>query len=492
MLDLTRFDGSESQISISGITLDLTTSSFCIYNRACKSKNITLASTYFLQACTPVMNGYTTPYGVVEAFAEFSAAYPAWEGMNNAVSSTNTWVCPVYENAEIDPSNKEAWYKWYLTDDNLNVDGLPMMYPKDLTIRPRGSMAGSWYAENNPKRLAIYGLDENFNEIELIAEWYDPNWNGNGMRTWDLRGLSPVPLRGFKIYILGTQNWENGSNFHTGWSDLKMCGSYDPDVCSESVGGYDGDEFNDGAGGKEDYAWKDTCKMFTGDDTLRVLIRYWTTDDIIMNAKIYSEGGVANIRDNGDGSYDLYSSDPLKFIGISSSEYGYYGNYAYSVTKIEVFAGDTLEYFIADYDESIGIAPFAGMTIMTEFIWHGKCSPTSMRFMLYECLELPTVDLSSFDVSNVTNMEYMAGKCQKLSYIKMPSNIVTVKPTCNMSKIFYKNHDLVCIDLLDTTNATDKTNMFYECNNLIAPDVTTQDDLTDADGAEWVNPNPCP
>ena len=34
--------------------------------------------------------------------------------------------------------------------------------------------------------------------------------------------------------------------------------------------------------------------------------------------------------------------------------------------------------------------------------------------------------------------------------------------------------------------------MFLDCTSLVQPDTVAQADLSDVDGADWVNPNPCP
>ncbi len=52
---------------------------------------------------------------------------------------------------------------------------------------------------------------------------------------------------------------------------------------------------------------------------------------------------------------------------------------------------------------------------------------------------------------------------------------------------------LTCIGgILDTTKATDRSNMFVSCSALTRPDAAAQTDLQDGDGAVWTNPNPCP
>jgi hypothetical protein len=60
----------------------------------------------------------------------------------------------------------------------------------------------------------------------------------------------------------------------------------------------------------------------------------------------------------------------------------------------------------------------------------------------------------------------------------------------SMQRMFYGCSDLICIDHLNTTGASSTTDMFYNCNNLAAPDSTDQNNLIN--GADWTNPNDCP
>jgi hypothetical protein len=72
----------------------------------------------------------------------------------------------------------------------------------------------------------------------------------------------------------------------------------------------------------------------------------------------------------------------------------------------------------------------------------------------------------------------------------MPTDMTTTKPTADMASMFNYCVDLTCLNLLDTTNATDTGYMFYQCSNLTAPDSTAQNNLTN--GASWTNSDSCP
>ena len=79
---------------------------------------------------------------------------------------------------------------------------------------------------------------------------------------------------------------------------------------------------------------------------------------------------------------------------------------------------------------------------------------------------LQSLDLSSFNTQNVTNMSYMFYKCNNLQSLDL-SSFNTQKVT-NMSYMFYECKYLQNLDLssFNTQNVTSMSDMFYKCNNL--------------------------
>ena len=99
---------------------------------------------------------------------------------------------------------------------------------------------------------------------------------------------------------------------------------------------------------------------------------------------------------------------------------------------------------------------------------------TSMSDMFGGCLELTSLDLSSFDTSNVTDMFGMFAQCSKLTNLNI-SNFDTSKVT-RMAWMF-ENTGLTGIDLshFDTSQVTDMSGMFYNSKNLKWVDVSSFD-----------------
>ena len=78
---------------------------------------------------------------------------------------------------------------------------------------------------------------------------------------------------------------------------------------------------------------------------------------------------------------------------------------------------------------------------------------TNTQSMFCNCTTLTSLDISSFDTSNVTNMSYMFGGD---------------KATMTLNKIYVS-------DKFVTTNVTDGSNMFKECNSLVGGNGTVFD-----------------
>jgi surface protein len=103
---------------------------------------------------------------------------------------------------------------------------------------------------------------------------------------------------------------------------------------------------------------------------------------------------------------------------------------------------------------------------------------TDMQYMFSYCNNLTSLDLTGWDTSNVTSMNYMFSSCSKLTSLDV-SNFDTSNVT-SMSNMFQNCSGLTSLDLSgwDTSNVTSMYNMFggsyyYTCNkfnNIIFPE----------------------
>ena len=86
---------------------------------------------------------------------------------------------------------------------------------------------------------------------------------------------------------------------------------------------------------------------------------------------------------------------------------------------------------------------------------------TDMSSLFYESVFINKIDISLWDTSNVTNMNYMFGGCAMLNCDLSKWDVSKVK---NMHGMFFKcsnfNSDL---SKWNTRNVSDMENMFYKC-----------------------------
>ena len=97
---------------------------------------------------------------------------------------------------------------------------------------------------------------------------------------------------------------------------------------------------------------------------------------------------------------------------------------------------------------------------------------TNMDYMFNSCSNLTSLDLSSFDTSQVTNMQYMLAQCSNLTSLDLSS--FDTSQVTNMDRMFYFSRSLTSLDLssFDTSQVTNMYYMFYYCNGLKWLDIT--------------------
>jgi len=98
-----------------------------------------------------------------------------------------------------------------------------------------------------------------------------------------------------------------------------------------------------------------------------------------------------------------------------------------------------------------------------------------MEYVFQRCSSLETLDLSSFDTSQVTDFHYMFYGCNSLKYLDL-SNFKTSSCICTFN-MFENCTSITSINLssFDTSKVTLMSNMFYNCKNLISLDLSSFD-----------------
>ena len=120
---------------------------------------------------------------------------------------------------------------------------------------------------------------------------------------------------------------------------------------------------------------------------------------------------------------------------------------------------------------------------------------TDMSNMFYNCSDLTSLDVSKFDTSQVTNMSYMFENCRSLTSLDV-SNFDTSQVT-NMMQMFCGCSSLTSLDLrnFDTSKTTDMQEMFSSCSKLtkitvsnkwVVGSSTSTDGMFDNCGADHV------
>ena len=88
--------------------------------------------------------------------------------------------------------------------------------------------------------------------------------------------------------------------------------------------------------------------------------------------------------------------------------------------------------------------------------------------MFYGCISLTSLNLSSFNTTNVTSMANMFYSCSSLTTLDLSS--FNVNKVTNMNFMFYGTIKLKTIyvsDLWNVDNVTNSTNMFGNCKSLV-------------------------
>ena len=118
---------------------------------------------------------------------------------------------------------------------------------------------------------------------------------------------------------------------------------------------------------------------------------------------------------------------------------------------------------------------FAGFSEMTSIDLSSldTSEVTNMAIMFNACSGLTSLDLSSFDTSNVTMMEWMFTGCSSLTSLDVSS--FDTSNVTSMTEMFAACSSLTSLDLsnFDTSRVTDMNGMFALCKNINNLDLTS-------------------
>ena len=98
---------------------------------------------------------------------------------------------------------------------------------------------------------------------------------------------------------------------------------------------------------------------------------------------------------------------------------------------------------------------------------------TDMSYMFYDCIKLPSLNLSKFNTANVTDMSYMFSGCQKLPSLDLSKfNTAIVTNMSNMFDDCNKLSSLTLSESFNTVNVTNMAEMFKNCRELSSLDIS--------------------
>ena len=99
----------------------------------------------------------------------------------------------------------------------------------------------------------------------------------------------------------------------------------------------------------------------------------------------------------------------------------------------------------------------------------------NLSYMFSGCDSLASVDVSSWNTSNVTNMSYMFSSCYSLTTLNL--NYFDTSKVEDMSYMFNICNSLASVDVSgwDTSNVTDMNSMFNNCSSLTSLDLSSFD-----------------
>jgi surface protein len=229
---------------------------------------------------------------------------------------------------------------------------------------------------------------------------------------------------------------------------------------------------------------------------------------------ILADGTITTVN-NQDGTWTLSSLEIIGHFQFDDQEANTH------VTKVELTLVDTLVDLISTFNPTDDINGNIMSSLKEVIIGQtGPVSSTSRMFRF--CTALESIDFTGLDTSNLQETQAMFNTCPmmkeidirfmntsvnlnmanmfkivdeytgeiKTTTILLPDDITSTKPAADMKNMFMGQSELLCINKIDTTNATDTTDMFSGCSKLKRPNTDEQEQILL--GSSWENTDPCP
>ena len=158
-------------------------------------------------------------------------------------------------------------------------------------------------------------------------------------------------------------------------------------------------------------------------------------------------------------------------VNKSGSVLGWLDGNTYYISSLE--SGKKV---IANQDASFMFNNLANLESITFGNSFNTQNVTNMNSMFYTSKNLTSLDLSSFNTTNVTNMNYMFYKCEALTSLTFDENFNTSNVQSMRGMFAYLNFASLDLSSFDMSSLTDMITMFGGSNNLI--EVLVKDEAT--------------
>lgn len=173
-----------------------------------------------------------------------------------------------------------------------------------------------------------------------------------------------------------------------------------------------------------------------------------------------------------------YPADSSKYVLHIGGDGGVYANEdsSYIFTNFRQLKSIDFTHYITSYEMNGEIKSITNMGHMFEGCMNlatidlssfDMSNVTDMQHLFEGCSALSSIDLSQFNTSNVTNMSYMFSGCENLGSLSFGENFDTSKVE-DMQYMFNRCSMLTSLDLsnFDTSKVTNMGVMFQDCINL--------------------------
>ena len=222
-----------------------------------------------------------------------------------------------------------------------------------------------------------------------------------------------------------------------------------------------------------------------------------------LDVSMFDTANVINMNSVFNGCSALIELDLSNFNAIKATDMGYMFAYCSNLTKIlfgEYFVTENVTTMASMFRDcsslsSLDLSSFDTSQV-TDMSWMFGFSNnvtsnlttiafgsnfntenvTTMYCMFRRCIQLLSVDLSGFNTSQVTNMATMFYECNNITSIKLSSNFDTSQVT-DMSFMFARCYDLASLDIsmFDTSKVTNMNSTFNGCSSLTGLNINNFD-----------------